>query len=320
MVALDLRTIVFTGMAGLAGGLITLAVGSSCDVECMPDDRPSIVVAFHGVEGTARIPQAATSVTYRFRGVDDDGDAIEDSLTTAPVREDGYCLDRDCTRWVVGTDQVGTFDIEAVVCGQTVHEQVEVPLAPDGCHPQMQHLSIAVTCPDVPPDPPLRADTETCDKMARPSTFVYVGQMHDDYLQAVGVERVWFEHAGRVAEANCAGPDVDPGECAVWTAGWELEGRIEVFTQWCDAIVSEQVTVGRTQDDCHVETEFVMLPVSTRGCLTGQTPEPDDPTPHGGPDDLTDRPGADPAAPTGADELRIPAPTGDPFGPRYGHG
>lgn len=318
MTPLHRRFFVLTGAVGFAGGIATLALGTSCDVECMPDDRPSILLRFHTTDGTIQVPQSATSVTYRFRGFDDDGDATEDTLTTPIADEDGYCLDADCTRWVVGTDQAGIFDIEAVVCGKTYHEQIRAPLADDGCHPEIQHVAIGVTC-DEEPELPLR-DEIRCDEMARPSTMVFVGQTGDDYLLPVAVERVWFEHADRTAEATCAWRDTVAGGCSVWTAGWELEGRISVFTQWCDTVVSETVTVGRTADGCHVDTEFVMLPVSTRGCLTSETPDgPGDPPGPGGPDEFTDEPGDAATPPNGGDDLRRATPPGDPFGPRI-HG
>jgi hypothetical protein len=309
------RFFVLTGAVGFAGGIATLLIGPSCDVECVPDDRPSILLRLHTTDGTVQVPQTATSVTYRFRGFDDDGDSAHDSLTTPILDEDGYCLDADCTRWVVGTDQAGIFDIEAVVCGKTYHEQVRVPLADDDCHPEVQHVAIAVTC-DEEPERPLR-DEIRCDEMARPSTMVFVGQTADDYLMPVAVERVWFEHAGRTAVATCAWRGATAGRCSVWTAGWELEGRIRVSAQWCDTVVSETVTVGRTADGCHVDTELVMLPVSTLGCLTSEAPPgAGDPTPYGGPESVTAEPGEAPSPAGNADDFRIALPPGDPFGPR----
>src|SRR5262245_54161484 len=117
MLALHRRVLVFTGLAGLVGGLGTVVVGSSCDVECVPDDRPSIVVRVVEREGSVLRPVTAAAVGWRFRGLDDDGDATTNSLTVPPIDNEAKCLDEACTRWGVGTDEAGHFDIEVTACG-----------------------------------------------------------------------------------------------------------------------------------------------------------------------------------------------------------
>ena len=84
-------------------------------------------------------------------------------------------------------------------------------------------------------------------------------------VKAVDVDTVWLEHEGRTYEAHCVKGET---ECQAWLAGYELEGKITVFTEYCDSVVSETVHVGRTEDGCHVVTELVALEVSTLGCLT----------------------------------------------------
>jgi hypothetical protein len=78
------------------------------------------------------------------------------------------------------------------------------------------------------------------------------------------------------------------------------------------------VTIGVTEDGCHVVTEFVWLQPSSRGCLTDQLDPPDEPPTPPHPDVLTTEPPSDPAAPM--DELRNNPGGGDPFGPRLQYG
>jgi hypothetical protein len=107
-----------------------------------------------------------------------------------------------------------------------------------------------------------------CDPAARPSVFVYVAREVFDELEGVPVERVWFEHEGSIEDASCAGVDIDVEEdgCPVWIAGWEEEGRFVVSAEWCGRVVSEAVTVGLTDDGCHVQTELVVLRVDVGVC------------------------------------------------------
>ena len=109
-----------------------------------------------------------------------------------------------------------------------------------------------------------------CDYAARPSVHVVPVRRFDYYNQVDDVDSLWFVHAGKTHEARCLDSE---GTCSgTWIAGYELEGRIEVSTEYCDKVVSKSVEVGRTEDGCHVETEFMLLEVDTTGCLTGQTP------------------------------------------------
>lgn len=316
MPALAPRILVFTGVVGIAGGLVTLGIGSSCDIDCMPDDRPSAVLSFYAPDGSAVRPQSASEVTYTFRGFDEDGDAIEDTLVALPIEHEAYCLDAACSRWGIGADQAGVFEVTAEVCGRTVRREVVVPATDDGCHADVQNIHVTVDCSDL--DLPVRAsEPTTCTPMAVPSAFVYVGILRDDYIEAVPVDAVWYEHEGRTGEAFCAVPHGDEG-CSTWIAGRELAGPMTISTEWCDTIVSRDVTIDTTDDGCHVETEFVWLEPSTRGCLTHTLPpEPPPPT---GPDAMTTEPSPEPAAPTDVDDLRSNPGPGDPVGPRFGYG
>jgi hypothetical protein len=119
---------------------------------------------------------------------------------------------------------------------------------------------------------PLRdpAAASTCDKVARPSVYVLPARRVGDMVRVVAVDMVWFEHEGRTYEARCIESDAG---CTSWIAGFELEGEITVSAKYCDTLVSETVYVERTPDGCHVATEYVLLEVSTLGCLMDQTPD-----------------------------------------------
>lgn len=310
---LDRRILVFTGLAGVVGGLGTVALESSCDVECVADDRPAVVVRVFERAGSTIRPVTASSVTYSFRGVDEDGDAITDALAVPPIEHDGECTDDSCTRWQLG-EHDGTFDIAIQACGDTVLREVEVPLAADGCTPQTQYVDAEVDCSVSA----LRDRAPVvCDTTARPALMIYVGILRDDYVAPVLVDEVWYEHEGRTAPARCiAGQSADDG-CAMWAAGWEQPGTFVVSTEWCDTIVSETVDVGMTPDGCHVDTAFVMLHASTRGCVTNEAEPPTEPPLEGADALVGDPPSAPPSV---FDDLRIEPPTGDPFGPRLQHG
>ncbi len=149
------------------------------------------------------------------------------------------------------------------------------------------------TCSEMDPDDPLcHPDALTredpgptaltsivpgeCDRIARPSVHVVPVLHNDDYMLPVEVESVWFTHDGQTHEARCIH---DGEECtSMWVAGYELDGPITVGTEYCDTTVEKTVVVERTPDGCHVETQFMLLEVSTRGCLTDRD-EPGAPPP-----------------------------------------
>jgi hypothetical protein len=111
-------------------------------------------------------------------------------------------------------------------------------------------------------------------------------------------EGVWFEHDGVRHEASCLpGPN---NSCVSYMAGLELSGRMLIGTDYCDQTFTEAVSVGMTEDGCHVETEHVNLMVNTMGCEADAPEGPDDL-------DLSDRPqeGEDP-------DITNPTPDPDP--------
>jgi hypothetical protein len=130
--------------------------------------------------------------------------------------------------------------------------------------------------------PRLRAvDGTRCDLMARPSVYLSVSKQYDDYFQTVDVDAVWYEWEGRTLEATCV-PDGNDG-CTAWIAGWERAGRMRVSTEYCDTVVDVAVDVPMTDDGCHVQTQYVILPVQELGCLATEPRDPPEPErPHFG--------------------------------------
>lgn len=150
------------------------------------------------------------------------------------------------------------------------------------CHPEPRPRGGA--------DQTLQSSSE-CDQAARPSVHVVPARRLDDTYQAVDVDAVWFQHEGKTDEARCI---TDDGQClGAWVAGYELEGPIEVSTEYCDTVVSQVVEVDRSDDGCHVQTAFVLLEVNTTGCLAAATPAPDPPGPSPDAWNLVTRPAAD---------------------------
>jgi hypothetical protein len=119
----------------------------------------------------------------------------------------------------------------------------------------------------------IAAPGQICDLVAHPSVYFVPVRVFDDFTLVVDVDAVWYEYEGNVYEALCL-PDGADG-CHAWVAGWEREGEIRVSTEYCDVVVdSEEIVVPIDDAGCHVVTQFVLQPVSTRGCLSSPSGSP----------------------------------------------
>ena len=282
------RNYIFTGVIAWLGGLGTAMLAPSCDpvgeeCEAQHSDHASVVVTIATSDGT---PVQAQKVTYKVSGDD------MSSGANAKGEQVGECIDEMCTKWALGTEVVGTFSLQAEVCSQVYTETVEVDLAANGCHVETERVDITVPseqCLDMkgekPGSPDARGDDGgmvgnplACDMAAYPAVFVSVVQRYDDFYATVPVENVKWKWRDETYDARClSAPGSD--ECYAWVAGYETPGEIEVSTEWCDVEVSDIVHVGLTEDECHVKTEYLMLEVSTRGCMAGTEPPPKPSTP-----------------------------------------
>lgn len=271
---------ILTGAAAWVGGIVTAMAALSCDVEtCETDPQPSAIVRFYAMHGSTRVPVRADAVRFQVHA---EGGDPQTDLAAPPALQSGRCFDDACTQWAVGWDEPGRVEIWADACRQSYTAEVSVEMDAMVCHAETQLVDIKVDDSTCPMDPE-RLPPWECDKMSHPSVHVYVAKQYDDYFAAVDVDAVWFEHRGQTFEARCLQSEHG---CMAWIAGYELEGPITVSTEYCDTVVSKTVEVEKIPYSCHVQTEYVMLEVSTRGCLTGQVQE-DPPPPPQWPWDLT---------------------------------
>lgn len=276
------KLLIITGAAAWIGGVATAIAALSCDVEtCETDPQPSAIVRLWAMQGSARVPIQGDSV--RFQVHPTGGDPATD-LAATPALQTGRCLDATCSQWALGHDQAGRVQIWAEACEKDYTAEVTVELDAMACHAVTQYVDIEVDDARCPVGPE-RLPPWDCDKMAHPSVHVMVAKRMDDYYQPVDVDMVWFEHGGRTFEARCI--QGEDGHCLAWLAGYELGGPITVSTEYCDTVVSQVVQVQPIPDSCHVETEYMILEVSTRGCLTAAGMEPAPPPPPRWPWDLT---------------------------------
>lgn len=276
---------IVTGTAAWIGGIATAIAAMSCDVEtCETDPQPSAIVRFWAEHDSVRVPVSATSVDYQVAAAG--GDPQED-LAAAPSRWiRGRCLDAECTQWAAGWDQPGRISIDAEVCGDRYTAETVVELDALACHAQTQIVDVMVDDRNCPVGPE-RIPPYECEPAAHASVHVLVARRFDDYYMPVDVDMVWFEHEGQTHEARCL--QDGSGGCMAWIAGYELPGAITVSTEHCDTVVSETAIVSMIPDSCHVQTEYMMLDVSTRGCLTGEQQHAEPPPPPQPPWDLTTR-------------------------------
>lgn len=297
---------IVTGAAAWIGGIATATTALSCDVdECAGAPEPSVVVRFWKQEGSAQVPVQASSVKYQVHATG--GVRNEDLAPTPAPLQLGECLDDACSQWLVGRDQAGRVSIYGEACGHKYSAAAEVDLDDLGCHADTQFVDIQVDGRDCPVDPE-RIPPYECEPIAHPSVHVIATRRYDDYYATVPVEMVWFEHMGETYEARCLHGENET--CQAWVAGYELAGPITVSTEYCDTVVSEAVKVDMEPDSCHVATEYVMLEVSTKGCLSDELPDGPPPRP-GAPWDLTATASPQPP-PRGPDDLRGAQPVEPP--------
>jgi hypothetical protein len=276
------KSLIITGAAAWIGGLATAVGVLSCDVEtCETDPQPSAIVRFWTQDGSARVPMQADAVRFQVHPLGGDPQA---DLATPPALQNGRCIDRGCSEWALGSDQAGLVQIWGQACGRSYTAETTVELDALACHAVTQTVDIEVDDRHCPVGPE-RLPPWDCDKTAHPSVHVVVAKRYDDHFAPVDVDTVWFETHGRTFEARCVRGD--DGDCIAWMAGYEVEGPITVSTEYCETVVSETVDVQRIPDSCHVRTEYMVLEVNTRGCLTAAGMEADPPPPPRWPWDLT---------------------------------
>jgi hypothetical protein len=219
---------------------------------CTMESRPSMVVELFD-------PEKGTPVQVT-------GDQVYATFNDESTAIAGRCLDDGCSIWAIGMEQEGLFTVNAEVCGKTSTMEVRVPKTEDGCHVDTQYKLMEVdssgcakpiTAVAPPPAGPM------CDRMAHPSAMIFVSLDHGDAWEQIETESVWFEHDGRREKATCLGGDCSLG---LWIAGWEQEGRFKAHTEVCGKQFSTEYAVPKTEDGCHVQTQYLPLMVDKEAC------------------------------------------------------
>lgn len=196
-------------------------------------------------------------------------------------------MNEECSKFVAGREQVGTFRVAAEVCEKVVTKSVDVAKTEDGCHVATKGVVLEADtsgCGAAPPPFTDAPEIPPCDLVARPSAYVFVVEDGGD---------VWIPHYtdGLVyhidddtrGKGMCIDTGTD-GKCSSYVVGWEQTGRFSVETEACDQKVGTVFTVEMDDDDCHVATQYLPLFVKTTGCVAGQaTPGGTPPTPAPGP-------------------------------------
>lgn len=253
-----------------------------------PGQPPTHPVDPDGCDSFQQRPSVIVQVATQIDGgyVPLPADAVHGTLHAADGSTQqvvsGMCMDPICSKFAVGTEQTGEFEIQVDACGTSQTERLTVGMQADGCHVDTVQTTIVID-PDrcathAEPGPVVVATPvpTVCDLMARPSAIVWTLQQLDDMQLSVEVDSLWFTHEDRRHRATCFDAQAGDAGCSIWLAGYEHAGAIELRTEYCGAEQSKEIRVGKTADGCHVETEYVSMLLSTTGCLTGE-PEPRQP-------------------------------------------
>lgn len=109
----------------------TILAHEECPLE---PARPSVVALTGVQEGDILWPWTPGRIVSRHQS-ERDADPMS-------------CVDPECTMYLDGWAQTGRFEITAEVCGQQLHETVEVEPTLDGCNVQTEWVSLAVDAED----------------------------------------------------------------------------------------------------------------------------------------------------------------------------
>jgi hypothetical protein len=234
---------------------------------CTLEARPSVIVDVLAEQDGRLVPIRPERVFYSWE---------EDPGTR---QWPGYCMKPDCSKFIAGWEQTGTFRVAAEVCGRVVTESVEVAKTEDGCHVDTQNVALVATelaCAA----PPFVAAPEipTCDRRANPSAYVFVVEDGTDVWLPHYVDDLTVWHGSTRSKGWCVDGRTD-GRCSTFIAGWEQEGRFRVQTETCGEVIGTAFAVPMAEDGCHVLTQYVPLFVNTTGCVTAVPPGPGTPPP-----------------------------------------
>jgi hypothetical protein len=259
------------GIVAIAGGVATILVTPSCDAECTLEARASALVTVRIADGSALGPAQVQKMWYRVSDVetpraapvDPDGDDL-----TAPGSDWklAACADSGCSRWVLGYETPGYYEIRASVCGRTHQARTVVGMTADGCHVETEELEILVDAEDCADDPerPIAAPPPTeCTLEARPSLMIQL--VDADHGTAVKAHADSLAAMLEGQTAPIQGTCLDE-ECSMWSVGTEQAGTFHVVANVCGTASELDVRVPMTADGCHVETQYRLMEVDASRC------------------------------------------------------
>lgn len=265
---------------------LSIAVDTSdCDGDVVDSGPPTHPTDPDGCDSFQKRPsiivQVATTIDGGF--VPLPADAVHGTLwneegTAKQEVISGMCMDPICSKFAVGIEQTGEFDVQVDVCGTSHTEKISVGMQEDGCHVDTVQKTIVIdpdSCATHEEPPTLVAQPvpKLCDLMAHPSAIVWTLQQFDDYQASIDVDALWYTHEDQRHKARCFDANAEGTGCSIWVAGLEQAGPMTLATEYCGKEQSKEIRVDMTEDGCHVETEYVSMLLSSTGCLTGE-PEP----------------------------------------------
>ena len=283
------KIFIATGIVAVAGGLLTAVLVSSCDTECTMEARPSAMLEI--IDGN---PDTQGKVDIEpseiwFRVTDENG--------TETIRP--QCMNDSCTEWLLGYEKPGKYEVHATVCGEDYTQTFEVGMTEDNCHVETENVRFQVDGALCPPSDKAATDVKEpaepghgggtpavgtasnvepppgCSLEARYSVMVSVAKgKGEEVLTPVASTSRYFKYYPDDRDSKTDGDDREvkfPGmclneDCSQFAAGLEQPGRFEVGAEVCGEVVAQTVTVGKTEDGCHVATQAVQLLVDGDRC------------------------------------------------------
>jgi hypothetical protein len=83
----------------------------------------------------------------------------------------------------------------------------------------------------------------------------------------VAASKVWFEFTDDAGNYEILRAECMDDSCTEWVLGYERPGTYEIHALVCGReYTSRAITVGMTEDGCHVETEWVKMNVDSSTC------------------------------------------------------
>jgi hypothetical protein len=270
------NVVITTGVVAVLGGVATVLFMPSCDPDCEVQPKPSVILQVVAKQPNASATHTIAAEKVWYEWTNDDGETVS---------QQAECMDDECTEWMLGGGNPGTYAYHATVCGQQYDGTVTLELNDEGCEVDTQMVELPVNgCEDLtakPPRPPQANDPEltvtqkVCTLEARPSVLVHVVGQVGSRLVSLPADRVFYEiHEPPTPEHPTKGEHPthpehpnsgeQPGiclneECSLFAAGFEKTGGFEIGAEVCGEVVRTRATVGKTADGCHVDTQHVQL-------------------------------------------------------------